>query len=92
MPEQEAARRQPPRLPSIHGSGLMPLGEAMQIGAAHPAVQPGTRKIVLVLTDGKAGCEGSTESAMRHAQQVAGVAHRNPVVTGLRPMTPRFLG
>ena len=59
------------RLPNVRGSGLTPLGEAMQIAAARLAPRPETRKILLVLTDGKAGCEGSSESATFHAQEVA---------------------
>ena len=59
------------RLPNVRGSGLTPLGEAMQIAAARLAPRPETRKILLVLTDGKAGCEGSSESATFHAQNMA---------------------
>lgn len=59
------------RLPSIHGSGLTPLGEAMQITATRLVNRPETRRILLVLTDGKAGCEGGSDSAAVHAQEMA---------------------
>ena len=59
------------RLPSIRGTGLTPLGEAMNVGASRLIVRPETRKIMLVLTDGKAGCEGQSQAAHLHAQHVA---------------------
>ena len=59
------------RLPGIRGTGLTPLGEAMQIGASRLAPRPENRKILLVLTDGKAGCESGGESATLHAQHMA---------------------
>ncbi|MBN1489088.1 MAG: VWA domain-containing protein, partial [Phycisphaerae bacterium] len=59
------------RLPAVRGSGLTPLGEGMQIAAARLVVRRENRRILLVLTDGKAGCEGSSESARRHAQAMA---------------------
>jgi cobalamin biosynthesis protein CobT len=61
------------RLPSIRGTGLTPLSEAMQIGAMRLLPRPETRKVMLVLTDGRPGCEGSEEAAMAHAQRVAGM-------------------
>ena len=59
------------RLPSIRGTGLTPLGEAMQIGASRLVVRPESRKIMLVLTDGKAGCESPGQASHEHAQHVA---------------------
>ncbi len=59
------------RLPSIQGTGLTPLGEAMEIGAARLIVRTESRKIMLVLTDGHAGCEGSGSAAHTHAQHVS---------------------
>jgi cobalamin biosynthesis protein CobT len=59
------------RLPSIQGTGLTPLGEAMEIGAARLIVRRESRKIMLVLTDGHAGCEGSGTAAHLHAPHVA---------------------
>jgi cobaltochelatase CobT len=64
------------RLPTIHGTGLTPLGEAMQIGAARLVPRLETRKILLVLTDGKAGCDGGGESATAHAKHIAGLIHK----------------
>ncbi len=61
------------RLPSIKGTGLTPLGEAMQIGAMRLLPRPETRKVMLVLTDGRPGCEGSEEAAMAHTRRVAGM-------------------
>lgn len=61
------------RLPSIKGTGLTPLGEAMQIGATRLLPRPETRKVMLVLTDGRPGCEGSETTAMVHAQHVTGL-------------------
>ena len=59
------------RLPNLNGTGLTPLGEAMQIAASRLIVRPETRLILLVLTDGKAGCEGGALSAAVHAQEMA---------------------
>ncbi len=59
------------RLPTIRGTGLTPLGEAMQIGASRISQRPESRRILLVLTDGKAGCEGSGDSSTLHAQEIA---------------------
>lgn len=59
------------RLPSIYGTGLTPLGEAMEIGAARLIVRRESRMIMLVLTDGHAGCEGSGLAAHLHAKQIA---------------------
>ncbi|MBP7936863.1 MAG: VWA domain-containing protein, partial [Phycisphaerae bacterium] len=64
------------RLPAIHGTGLTPLGEAMQIGAARLMPRPETRKILLVLTDGKAGCDGGGEAASAHAEHIAGLINK----------------
>lgn len=58
------------RLPSIRGSGLTPLGEAMHIGAQRIITRPETRKIMVVLTDGRAGCEARDDAAVRHAEHV----------------------
>jgi hypothetical protein len=44
--------------------------------------RPESRRILLVLTDGKAGCEGSGEAAMNHARHVAGRIAR----TGIEPV------
>jgi cobalamin biosynthesis protein CobT len=59
------------RLPRIQGTGLTPLGEAMQIGARRIIVRPELRRIMLVLTDGRAGCEAPDASAHQHAQEMA---------------------
>lgn len=59
------------RLPLIQGTGLTPLGEAMEIGASRLIVRRESRKIMLVLTDGHAGCEGSCAAAHLHARQVS---------------------
>ena len=61
------------RLPSIHGGGLTPLGEAMAIGGSRLLPRPETRKIMLVLTDGRPGCEGVGPAARSHALHVAGL-------------------
>lgn len=74
------------RLPGVRGSGLTPLGEAMQIAAGRLVARPENRRILLVLTDGKAGCEGSGETAMNHARHVAGRIARagiEPVGVGI---------
>ncbi len=44
----------------------------MQIGAGRLIVRPESRKIMLVLTDGKAGCEAPGQAAHDHAQHIAG--------------------
>ncbi|HOW73528.1 MAG TPA: VWA domain-containing protein [Phycisphaerae bacterium] len=59
------------RLPTIRGSGLTPLGEAMQIGASRLSIRTESRRIMLVLTDGKAGCECGDGAAIEHAKHVA---------------------
>ncbi|MBK8269892.1 MAG: VWA domain-containing protein [Planctomycetes bacterium] len=59
------------RLPTICGTGLTPLGEAMEIGARRLIVRRETRKILLIITDGKAGCEGSSQVCHEHALHVA---------------------
>lgn len=59
------------RLPSIRGSGLTPLGEAMEIGARRLIVRPENRKIQLVVTDGRPACEGSDNACHAHACEVA---------------------
>ncbi|HOW73761.1 MAG TPA: VWA domain-containing protein [Phycisphaerae bacterium] len=64
------------RLPTVRGSGLTPLGEAMQIGAARLSVRPESRRIMLVLTDGKAGCECGDAAAIDHARHVADLCRK----------------
>jgi len=59
------------RLPTIKGTGLTPLGEAMLIGARRLAPRRATRMIMLVLTDGRAGCESNDGAAVKHAEHVA---------------------
>ncbi len=59
------------RLPGVHGTGLTPLGEAMNVGASRITPRPESRKVMLVLTDGHAGCEGSSTAAELHAKNVA---------------------
>ena len=59
------------RLPKVAGTGLTPLGEAMQVAASRLVPRPESRKILLVLTDGRPGCEGGASSATSHAQHVA---------------------
>jgi len=59
------------RLPGIRGTGLTPLGEAMHVAARRLHPRPETRKILLVLTDGRAGCESCDDAAVRHAQIMA---------------------
>ena len=59
------------RLPNVAGTGLTPLGEAMQVAAARLVPRPETRRILLVLSDGRPGCEGGASSALSHAQHVA---------------------
>lgn len=60
------------RLPSIRGTGLTPLGEAMVIGARRLVVRSESRRLMLVITDGKAGCESRGDAAHAHAIDVAG--------------------
>ena len=64
------------RLPTICGTGLTPLGEAMQIGAARLVRRRENRKIMLVLTDGRAGCECGDGAAVAHAQYIANLCRR----------------
>jgi cobalamin biosynthesis protein CobT len=64
------------RLPGIRGTGLTPLGEAMQIGASRLMPRPESRKIMLVLTDGKAGCECGDGSAQVHAKHIASLCRK----------------
>ena len=59
------------RLPSIRGTGLTPLGEALSLGASRLIVRRETRRIMLVLTDGRAGCEARSDAAHVHAQDIA---------------------
>ena len=59
------------RLPSIAGTGLTPIGEALDIGARRLIVRPENRKILLILTDGQPCCEGSGLAALTHAKHVA---------------------
>jgi len=66
-PTKQALRR----LPSIKGTGLTPLGEAMQIAARRIAPRSENRRIMLVLTDGRAGCESNDGAAVKHAGHVA---------------------
>jgi cobaltochelatase CobT len=68
---EEAVKQGLRRLPSIKGTGLTPLGEAMQIAARRLHPRPETRKILLALTDGRAGCEARDDAAVRHAQHMA---------------------
>jgi len=53
------------------GTGLTPLGEAMQIAARRIAPRSENRRIMVILTDGRAGCESNDGAAVRHAQYVA---------------------
>ena len=58
----------------------------MQIAAGRLIARPENRRILLVLTDGKAGCEGCGEAAMNHARHVAGRIARagiEPVGVGI---------
>ncbi len=64
------------RLPTIRGSGLTPLGEALQIGASRLRARTESRRILLVLTDGKAGCECGDGSATDHAKHVADLCRK----------------
>lgn len=64
------------RLPTVRGSGLTPLGEAMQVGAARISGRPESRRILVVLTDGKAGCECGDGSATEHAKHVADLCRK----------------
>jgi Mg-chelatase subunit ChlD len=58
-------------LPIIRGTGLTPLGEAMQVGAFRLSDRRESRKIMLVLTDGRAGCECGDKAAVIHAKHVS---------------------
>lgn len=59
------------RLPCVRGTGLTPLGEALEIGAARLIARNESRRILLTITDGQAGCESGGQVAQVHAQQVA---------------------
>ena len=48
----------------------------MQIGASRLVGRPETRRIMLVLTDGKAGCECGDASATEHAKHVADLCRK----------------
>jgi len=67
------------RLPGIRGTGLTPLGEAMQIGATRLMPRSESRKILLVLTDGRAGCECGDGAAQIHAQHVASLCRKSDI-------------
>lgn len=69
---EEPVKKALSRLPTIRGSGLTPLGEAMQVGATRLMARSENRRIMVVLTDGKAGCESGDAAASQHAQHVAG--------------------
>ena len=69
---EESVKKAMSRLPSVRGSGLTPLGEAIQIGANRLIGRPENRRIMVVLTDGKAGCESGDAAASQHAQHIAG--------------------
>jgi cobalamin biosynthesis protein CobT len=71
-PVKQALRR----LPTIRGTGLTPLGEAMQIGASRLSVRRESRRIMLVLTDGRAGCECGDGAAVAHAKHVADLCRK----------------
>jgi len=59
------------RLPNIVGTGLTPIGEALEIGARRLLPRPENRKILLILTDGQPCCESSGSAAFSHAIHVA---------------------
>ena len=59
------------RLPNIVGTGLTPIGEALEIGARRLAVRSENRKILLILTDGQPCCESGGSAAFTHAIHVA---------------------
>jgi len=59
------------RLPNIVGTGLTPIGEALDIGARRLIVRSENRKILLILTDGQPCCEGNGPAAFTHATHVA---------------------
>lgn len=59
------------RLPNIVGTGLTPIGEALEIGARRLLPRPENRKILLILTDGQPCCESSGSAAFTHAIHVA---------------------
>jgi|GEM_PF-834089 len=67
------------RLPSIRGTGLTPLGEAMVIGARRLVERSESRRLMLVVTDGKAGCESRDDAAHAHAIEVAGKIVRTSI-------------
>jgi nitric oxide reductase activation protein len=67
------------RLPGIRGTGLTPLGEAMQIGATRLLPRSESRKIMLVLTDGRAGCECGDGAAQIHAQHIASLCRKSDI-------------
>lgn len=67
------------RLPSVRGTGLTPLGEAMVIGARRLVVRPESRRLMLVITDGKAGCESRGDAAHAHAIEIAGKISRTGI-------------
>ena len=67
------------RLPEVRGTGLTPLGEAMAVGARRLVSRRESRKVMLVLTDGKAGCEGSSPAASHHAQHVASLITKSGI-------------
>ena len=67
------------RLPEIRGTGLTPLGEAMAIGARRLVDRRESRKVMLILTDGKAGCEGSSPAGSHHAQHVASLITKSGI-------------
>ena len=69
---EESVKKAMSRLPSVRGSGLTPLGEAMQVGASRLIGRPENRKIMVVLTDGKAGCESGDAATSQHAEHIAG--------------------
>lgn len=59
------------RLPSIRGTGPHAARRSHANGAARLVPRPETRKILLVLTDGKAGCDGGGDAAAAHAKHIA---------------------
>ena len=58
---------------------MTPLGEAMAIGARRLVDRRESRKVMLVLTDGKAGCEGSSPAGSHHAQHVASLITKSGI-------------
>lgn len=82
------------RLPNVRGTGLTPIGEALEIGAARLMPRRENRRILLIVTDGQAGCECGAGVAVRHAQDTAaritragieliGVAIRDPALCAI---------